>query len=72
MGIPGWLSSKEAARENGVGHRMLQSLLARGLIQGAVRLGERPRAPWLVPSPVIRIRGSRWPTNRPGLKIEPD
>ena len=72
MAAQRWVSSKEAAREIGVGHRMLQSLLARGLIQGAVRLGEGPRAPWLVPSPVIRIRGSRGPTNRPGLKIEPD
>ena len=72
MGIPGWLSSKEAARENGVTLRVMQALLARGLIQGAVRLGDGPRAPWLVPSPVIRIRGSRGPTNRPGLKIEPD
>ena len=45
----------------------MQSLLARGLIQGARRLGDGPRAPWMVPSPVVRIRARYGPKNRPGV-----
>ena len=51
-----WVSSREAAEELGISLRTLQSLLVRGLIVGARRLGTGPRAPWLIPSPVIRIR----------------
>ena len=67
-----WVSSKEAAREIGVSHRMAQSLLARGLIAGARRVGDGPRARWAVPSPVVRIRAPRGPRNRPGFSVQPE
>ncbi len=61
-----YLSSAEAAEQLGVSVRTLQSLLARGLIVGAVRLGTGPRAPWARPTPVVRIRADRGPKRRPG------
>ena len=61
-----YLSSAEAAEQLGVSVRTLQSLLARGLIVGATRLGTGPRAPWIIPSPVVRIRADRGPKRRPG------
>ena len=61
-----WVSSREAAEELGISVRTLQSLLVRGLIVGARRLGTGPRAPWLIPSPVTRIRADRGPRRRPG------
>ena len=67
MAAQRWVSSKEAAREIGVGHRMLQSLLARGLIKNARRLGDGPRSPWLILSPVQRIRAPSGPKKRPGI-----
>ena len=61
-----WVSSREAAEELGISLRTLQDLLVRGLIVGARRLGTGPRSPWIVPSPVIRIRADRGPQRRPG------
>ena len=61
-----WVSSREAATELGISLRTLQALLVRGLIVGARRLGTGPRAHWLIPSPVIRIRADRGPKRRPG------
>ena len=61
-----WVSSREAAEELGISVRTLQSLLVRGLIVGARRLGTGPRAPWIIPSPVTRIRADRGPRRRPG------
>ena len=61
-----WVSSREAATELGISLRTLQALLVRGLIVGARRLGAGPRAPWIIPSPVIRIRADRGPQRRPG------
>ena len=61
-----WVSSREAAEELGISLRTLQDLLVRGLIVGARRLGTGPRAPWIIPSPVIRIRADRGPKRRPG------
>ena len=61
-----WVSSREAAAELGISLRTLQSLLVRGLIVGATRLGTGRRAPWMIPSPVIRIRADRGPRARPG------
>ena len=61
-----WVSSREAAAELGISLRTLQALLVRGLILGARRLGTGPRAHWIIPSPVIRIRADRGPRRRPG------
>ena len=61
-----WVSSREAAGELNIALRTLQDLLARGMIVGARRLGTGPRAPWIIPSPVIRIRADRGPQRRPG------
>ena len=65
--MDGYVSSKEAAEQLGVSLRTVQSLLARGLIAGAVRLGTGPRAPWAIPTPVVRIRADRGPKKRPGM-----
>ena len=64
--MEGYVSSAEAAEQLGVSLRTVQSLLARGLIVGATRLGRGPRAPWIIPSPVVRIRADRGPRRRPG------
>ena len=64
--MEGYVSSKEAAEQMGVSLRTVQSLLARGLIVGAVRLGTGPHAPWVIPTPVVRIRADRGPRRRPG------
>ena len=61
-----WVSSREAAGELNISLRTLQDLLARGMIVGARKLGTGPRAHWLIPSPVIRIRADRGPQRRPG------
>ncbi len=61
-----WVSSREAAEELDISLRTLQDLLARGMIQGARRLGTGRRSPWIIPSPVIRIRADRGPQRRPG------
>ena len=61
-----WVSSREAAAELNISLRTLQDLLVRGLIVGARRLGTGPRSPWIIPSPVIRIRADRGPRARPG------
>ena len=64
--MPRYVSAKEAAVEIKVSTRTLQSLAARGLIDGAVRLGGGPRGPWMIPSPVVRVRADSGPKNRPG------
>ena len=64
--MDGYVSSKEAAEQLDISLRTLQDLLDRGLIVGAVRLGTGPRAPWAIPTPVVRIRADRGPRRRPG------
>ena len=61
-----YVSSREAALELGISIRTVQSLASRGLILGAIRLGDGPRAHWMIPSPVVRIRAARGPRRRPG------
>ena len=60
-----WVSSREAAEELGISLRTLQSLLVRGLIVGARRLGTRAESALAHPIPCHPDPG-RGPKRRPG------
>ena len=62
-----WVSSREAAEELGISLRTLQSPTRAGADRGRPQARDRAEsAPWLIPSPVIRIRADRGPKRRPG------
>ncbi len=64
--MEGYVGTSEAAAQLGISLRTLEALLVRGLIVGATRLGTGRRAPWAIPTPVVRIRADRGPRRRPG------
>ena len=61
-----YVSSREAAIELGISIRRVEALASNDLILGAIKLGDGPRAHWMIPSPVIRIRANYGPRRRPG------
>ena len=66
--MDGFVGTLEAAAHMGISQRRLQELLAQGRILGATQLGTGPRAPWVIPVPIVRIRADRGPRRRPGTR----
>ena len=62
-----WVSTEEASKQLRLRPRTVQDLAARGLIWGARKLGSGPKAHWMFPDPVIRVRAARGPRHRPGV-----